>query len=533
MTMQCKPWLPCAAAVIFVAATALPLERALAASESCELTEKVMVHKRAKPKSRKKPAKAGATLQLGKAWGKWTAVRVGKTKGFIRTAELAKVCKASEASSEETAAADEEELPIEGIPPKVDAPAGTDVAAVDGAAAELGAEPPDAEAEAPADGETPAEAGAPAPIETAAVETPSLFAGMGDDDDAGGRTTVVVMDLERADEFPSEIHSTVIGAVTESLEKTRAFKALAMQDVKDMLSMEAFKQQAGCDSASCMAEIAGALGADYMISGSIVQSGAEGESFVLELRLIDSAAARTAGRVSRQYTGDLPGLVKDTHTAALILVRDVLAQSSGTLALSCNEEGATVAVDDVIVGVTPLQPMSSPSGVHTVTITKEGFVVATRDVSIKPNGTSEVSLNLRPSQEFVRRYTESAESVRTWAWVGTIGGGLCAVLAAGAYLLADARASTVASRVREFNASPEPDPDTYDQLQRDRDSVGTLDTAAFALAVVAVVGVGAGATLFLTGDDPDSYRFQSETGVEVSVVPLPGKGALVTLGGAF
>ena len=76
----------------------------------------------------------------------------------------------------------------------------------------------------------------------------------------------------------------------------RAFDVISSADVRRALELEANKQVAGCstDATSCLAEVAGAMGARYVVFGSVSTLGSQ---LMLSLNLFDSTVASSAGRV--------------------------------------------------------------------------------------------------------------------------------------------------------------------------------------------------------------------------------------------
>ncbi|MDP2339481.1 MAG: hypothetical protein Q8O67_00875 [Deltaproteobacteria bacterium] len=83
---------------------------------------------------------------------------------------------------------------------------------------------------------------------------------------------------------------------TAAAAKHRVFDVISSVDVRRALELEANKQVAGCatDATSCLAEVAGAMGARYVVFGSI---SAIGSQLLLSLNLFDSKVASSAGRV--------------------------------------------------------------------------------------------------------------------------------------------------------------------------------------------------------------------------------------------
>lgn len=68
---------------------------------------------------------------------------------------------------------------------------------------------------------------------------------------------------------------------------------LASEDVRKAVEVEASQQMMGCSASSCLAELAGALGARAVIYGSV---GDLGDAKVLTLNIYDSAQGRSGGR---------------------------------------------------------------------------------------------------------------------------------------------------------------------------------------------------------------------------------------------
>ncbi|MDP2340483.1 MAG: hypothetical protein Q8O67_05980 [Deltaproteobacteria bacterium] len=91
--------------------------------------------------------------------------------------------------------------------------------------------------------------------------------------------------------------SLVTELVTAALGKEQGFEVLSSADVRRQLELEADKQSLGCDAnaSSCLAEIAGAMGAQLVVYGKL---GELDDVVILTLNLFDSAQGRAAGRVA-------------------------------------------------------------------------------------------------------------------------------------------------------------------------------------------------------------------------------------------
>ncbi len=121
---------------------------------------------------------------------------------------------------------------------------------------------------------------APAPAEPAATPAPVA------------RRSVVVLDLDAEGVAPHEA-ALVSGLVVDALAKYEQLDVLQKADIQRMAAFEADKQMLGCSEASCLAEIAGALGAAYVVFGRV---GILDGLILVQLNLFDAGAGKAVAR---------------------------------------------------------------------------------------------------------------------------------------------------------------------------------------------------------------------------------------------
>lgn len=73
--------------------------------------------------------------------------------------------------------------------------------------------------------------------------------------------------------------------------------------------------------------------------------------------------------------------------------------SNGTLVLKSATKGASVTVDGLAAGTTPIKPLSLPPGAHEVKLVKDGFAAATRRVQIRAAQPTQLSLELKAAPQ--------------------------------------------------------------------------------------------------------------------------------------
>ena len=120
-----------------------------------------------------------------------------------------------------------------------------------------------------------------------------------------------------------DLAAMISDAALSVLRGSGRFKSvIGSSDVAAMISAEQQKQALGCDDDSCLAQLGGALGVPYLLTGSL---GILGGRFMLNLKLLAVDEAKVAGRVTQMFDGEralgdglkptLDALLKDAFRA--------------------------------------------------------------------------------------------------------------------------------------------------------------------------------------------------------------------------
>ena len=97
---------------------------------------------------------------------------------------------------------------------------------------------------------------------------------------------------------PVGIGQVVTDALLAEVRKMEGISAIGMEEITQMISLEAQKQMLGCEaSESCLAQIAGALGVDELITGTLTEL-ADGR--VILIRRIDQRQAKVIEAVQKR-----------------------------------------------------------------------------------------------------------------------------------------------------------------------------------------------------------------------------------------
>ncbi|HEY4220322.1 MAG TPA: hypothetical protein VGO62_03250, partial [Myxococcota bacterium] len=113
---------------------------------------------------------------------------------------------------------------------------------------------------------------------------------------------IAVYKLEAAG-VDDRVDRVITDAVVAELRKLDKTTVVGMDEIKAMLDLEAQKQMLGCSDASCIAEIAEALGVDGVVIGNLA---VVGDGITIGLKHIDQHSATTLGQSTRRLNGSDP-----------------------------------------------------------------------------------------------------------------------------------------------------------------------------------------------------------------------------------
>jgi TolB-like protein len=110
-----------------------------------------------------------------------------------------------------------------------------------------------------------------------------------------GLRRVLVMDVQHAGGVDADTAQAITDLVTGQLSKLQAFYVVSGSELSQLAVLEEAKQRGDCTDNVCLAELADALGARYVVFG---RASTLGEIIVLQLRLFDAKEARFLSRAN-------------------------------------------------------------------------------------------------------------------------------------------------------------------------------------------------------------------------------------------
>ena len=111
---------------------------------------------------------------------------------------------------------------------------------------------------------------------------------------------VALLDLVASKDVPERPLAALTTALAPEVRKLEGVSAISSSEVRDMLGLERQKQLLGCneDSSTCLAEIAGALDADEMVTSELVLVG---NTYTLTARRSDMRKGRVVQSQTKRF----------------------------------------------------------------------------------------------------------------------------------------------------------------------------------------------------------------------------------------
>jgi TolB-like protein len=291
---------------------------------------------------------------------------------------------------------------------------------------------------------------------------------------AAPRVKVAVMDVKSIQGVPEGTAAILSELVATELSRA-GFEVISKSDISAMIGFEKQKQVLGCsDDSRCLAEIGGALGVDFMLSGQVGQIGSQ---YRIALLLVDARRSRVAARSAQFCERNEDALVRAAQERVAELTGAIRADGKGPSALS--------------QGVVPLPPPPAAA--------KQPPALAAQQAPTAPAPAPE-----RPSAPGPDRRS-------AWIVYGVAGG--CFALSGGAALVARSR-----YRALEKLRGTDDYQSVYDSRSK---SIRVAATAADVLLVGGIAAAGVGTWLWVKAKPPP---------VTLYPIPVTGGAAMVASG---
>lgn len=218
-----------------------------------------------------------------------------------------------------------------------------------------------------------------------------------------------------------------------------------------------------------------------------------------------------------QYLREGRSAIPEARRSAVEKDLATLKARTATLTIRVNVPDAEVAIDDLIVGKTPLEVMVVNAGEARIRVSKHGFSTRTRAITLVGGDVTTIELDLSEAKPdvVVTQTTTGLPGGVVASWIvtgifaaGAVGTGIAALAASSKY---DSKRETpIAGSIDEAR----------DELERQRSLVKGLAVTADILAISTVVA--AGVSLYLT--------FRPKPQPDAPQVRVQGLGATFSVG---
>lgn len=127
---------------------------------------------------------------------------------------------------------------------------------------------------------------------------------------------IAVIDLKAKRGIDEMTVSSLTDLICTEIASSGKYTVIGRDDMQAMLEHISDKQLLECDDTKCLAQVGGALGVQRLLSGNI---GMIGNTYLINLKLIDIDNVVVMNRISEEYKGDEAGLIgKIKETVAML-----------------------------------------------------------------------------------------------------------------------------------------------------------------------------------------------------------------------
>ncbi|NQT97751.1 MAG: PEGA domain-containing protein [Candidatus Marinimicrobia bacterium] len=204
------------------------------------------------------------------------------------------------------------------------------------------------------------------------------------------KLNVAVIDLETQGGLSPQEASILTSRLRSNLVSTNVFNVLDRGLMDEILEEQGF-QQSGCTSAECVVEIGKMLNMHQMITGSI---GKLGSMYTLDIVQIDVETSRIIKSLTRDYLGEIEGLIKLMGSLANELagiavaaepepvVAEPVSTQLGAVTVSSTPPGAAFYINGIKVGLTPFRLDELAAGSHQIKLSKPDYIDHSEEIII-------------------------------------------------------------------------------------------------------------------------------------------------------
>lgn len=204
---------------------------------------------------------------------------------------------------------------------------------------------------------------------------------------------VAVLDFSAAG-LEAEAAVNLTQVAVHELKNFSGLSVISRDEIRSMLVHVQDKMALGCTDESCLSEIGGALGVQYLISGNV---GRMGDTSLLHLKLIDIRAAQVANRVAESFQGQDEQFISAVRFATRELVGRG-QHGQGRIQVRAEVDDAQTLLDGEAVDLSGETPVGA--GKYNLRVESTGYLPWMGDVYVDEQRLTRLDIRLmeRPQQ---------------------------------------------------------------------------------------------------------------------------------------
>lgn len=276
---------------------------------------------------------------------------------------------------------------------------------------------------------------------------------------AAKKKNIAVIDLDSRGGLSKAEVGTLTDRLRSMLVRTHAFTVVDRGLMEDVLSEQGF-QMSGCTSTDCAVEAGKILGVEQMLSGTI---GRLGKLYTIDIILIDVSTSQIIKSLTRDYRGEVEGLVglmksvADELAGAAPAKTKPVAQKKApkkyTLSFTSTPSGAQVVINNKKAGTTPYSIKVNEGMKLDIQVKKTNYQTVQKALLVKKDESFNMKLEYSDAyKKFLLAQQQKKKSAGTktvskgssglWWWIG---GGVAVAATVAYFLIPDNTQSASAS----------------------------------------------------------------------------------------
>lgn len=219
---------------------------------------------------------------------------------------------------------------------------------------------------------------------------------------AQDKINIAVIDFTTQGGLTSQEAAVLTNRLRSKLVTTDAFIMLDRGRMDEILNEQGF-QLTGCTSTECAVEMGRLLNVQQIVAGSV---GKIGNLYTIDIILIDVETAQMIKSLTRDYTGEIEGIINLMGSIANELagiskpVTIVPAEAFpvvsdfGAVEIITVPTQAMVYMDGIKLGLTPFKFDELKAGEHSLKVTKKGYIDHEQSFTVEGGKTKKLDMSL-------------------------------------------------------------------------------------------------------------------------------------------